>query len=83
MVVDPHGDGPRLEHGGRSFWFCSEHCLHRFQSDPGTYADETRRPDVATSPVQGEEAVEYTCPMHPEVRQLGPGSLSRCRFRSC
>jgi Cu+-exporting ATPase len=78
MEVDPHGDGPGLEHGGRSLWFCSEHCLHRFQSDPGANADKTRRPDVETIPVQAEEAVEYTCPMHPEVRQLGPGPCPIC-----
>jgi heavy metal translocating P-type ATPase len=78
MEVDPQGDGPRLEYGGRSFWFCSEHCLHRFQADPGTYADDTRRPDVATAPVQGEEGMEYTCPMHPEIRQLGPGPCPIC-----
>jgi Cu+-exporting ATPase len=78
MEVDPQGDGPRLEHGGRSFWFCSEHCLHRFQADPGTYADKTRRPDVASAPVHGEKGVEYTCPMHPEIRQLGPGPCPIC-----
>ncbi|HVQ18126.1 MAG TPA: heavy metal translocating P-type ATPase [Actinomycetes bacterium] len=78
MELDPRGDGPRLEHADRSFWFCSEHCLHRFQADPGAYADKTQRPEVATTPVQGEEAVEYTCPMHPEIRQLGPGPCPIC-----
>jgi P-type Cu+ transporter len=78
MQVDPEGDGPRLEHGGRSFWFCSEHCVHRFQSGPAAFTDHTPRPEVETGPVQGEDAVEYTCPMHPEIRQLGPGSCPIC-----
>jgi cation transport ATPase/YHS domain-containing protein len=78
MQVDPQGDGPRLQHAGHSFWFCSEHCLQRFQADPAAFADETRRPEFGDAPVQGEDAVEYTCPMHPEIRQLGPGSCPIC-----
>jgi Cu+-exporting ATPase len=78
MQVDPRGDGPRLDHAGRSFWFCSEHCLHRFQADPDAYADKTQGPEAAATRVQGEEAVAYTCPMHPEVRQPGPGPCPIC-----
>jgi len=78
MEVDPEGGGPQVEHAGRSFSFCSEHCLHRFESDPAAFTEETRRPEVDIAPVQGGDAEEYTCPMHPEIRQIGPGSCPLC-----
>jgi Cu+-exporting ATPase len=78
MHVDPQSDRPRLEHAGRTFSFCSEHCQRRFQADPAAYGDETRRPEVESASVHGEDAQEYTCPMHPEIRQLGPGSCPIC-----
>ncbi len=78
MQVDPEGAGPRLEHDGHSFRFCSEHCRHRFRSDPTAFTQHAHGPDVDAAPIQGENAVEYTCPMHPEIRQLGPGSCPVC-----
>ncbi len=78
MAVDPQADGPRLEHADGTFFFCSEHCLHRFEADPAAYVEEGRRPEPDRTPVAGEDAVEYTCPMHPEIRQLGPGSCPIC-----
>jgi len=81
MVVKP--DTPhRITHAGRTHVFCSTSCLARFRQDPARYSPGTRPdhehdgagrggPDAATS-------VAYTCPMHPEIRQTGPGTCSKC-----
>jgi heavy metal translocating P-type ATPase len=80
MDVDPRGGGPRLEHAGRRYFFCSDHCRHRFQGDPAAYLGDGHGPQVdpAGGSVEGADAVEYTCPMHPEIRQMGPGSCPIC-----
>ena len=65
--------GPRRhEYRGRSYGFCSDDCLDRFRQDPERYLGE--RP----APSSPDAAAEYTCPMHPEVRQQGPGTCPMC-----
>ncbi|CCH69237.1 putative cation-transporting P-type ATPase [Phycicoccus elongatus Lp2] len=69
-----------LEHDGTAYHFCSQRCRDRFQQDPSAYVQAVGAPSgipPATSPVQGEVA-EWTCPMHPEIRRLGPGSCPIC-----
>jgi len=69
--------GYRSEHGGRTYTFCSDRCLTKFESNPKQYLDAPpAHSAAAASPA--DEAVEYTCPMHPEIRQLGPGSCPIC-----
>lgn len=54
-------------------YFCGPKCLTSFEADPERYlhpAPEEEDPDAG--------AREYTCPMHPEVVQLGPGSCPKC-----
>ena len=76
MDVDPHQAAGQTEHGGRTYYFCSAHCQSKFEADPGQYLQPgAERP--AAAPADGE-VVEYTCPMHPEVRQPGPGSCPIC-----
>ncbi len=70
-------------HGGQTYWFCSEHCLHRFEIGPGAYLGNRGEAGGGESGCAhcagpGAEAAEYTCPMHPEVRQQGPGSCPKC-----
>ncbi|MCH2169761.1 heavy metal translocating P-type ATPase [Myxococcota bacterium] len=74
MQVQP--DSPhQLRHEETDYRFCSENCLTKFRSDPGTYlADSTDSPN---QPAADPEAV-YLCPMHPEVQQVGPGSCPKC-----
>jgi heavy metal translocating P-type ATPase len=79
MDVDPHAGGPALEREGHTYHFCSGHCRDRFKADPAAYPSaptEPERPEQSRS--AAAEAVEYTCPMHPEIRQLGPGSCPIC-----
>lgn len=55
--------------------FCSAKCKAKFEADPAHYL----APKPEPQPVSEEELQrEYTCPMHPEVRQLGPGSCPKC-----
>ncbi|MEQ1933927.1 MAG: heavy metal translocating P-type ATPase, partial [Fimbriimonadaceae bacterium] len=62
------------EHAGINYFFCSKSCLEKFTADPDRYL----KPATA-GPVTAEAAqAEYTCPMHPEVRQIGPGSCPKC-----
>jgi Cu+-exporting ATPase len=80
MEVDQRRAAPRLKHGGQTLLFCSERCRERFEFDPDGYLDtRVRQEDAAGAPpVESQDAVEYTCPMHPEIRQLGPGSCPIC-----
>lgn len=73
MTVDPHTTPHRHQHGGHTYYFCSKGCLTKFSADPGKYLDKAA---AKAAPVP--EGTVYTCPMHPEVRQLGPGSCPIC-----
>ena len=74
-------DSPHhLEHAGRSFYFCSSHCLHKFQADPSQYPESVGVNAAPADHVKpaAPAAGGYTCPMHPEVRQATPGSCPKC-----
>jgi Cu+-exporting ATPase len=74
MTVDD--DSPhRLAHDGVDYRFCCAACLEKFRDDPDRYTEKRvgERGQGA-----GRAAVDYTCPMHPEVRQAGPGSCPQC-----
>jgi Cu+-exporting ATPase len=72
MDVDPHTAKYRAEHSGRTYYFCSAGCRDKFKADPDRYLE----PSAAAAPVP--EGTIYTCPMHPEIRQVGPGSCPIC-----
>nr|WP_298137108.1 heavy metal translocating P-type ATPase [uncultured Pseudomonas sp.] len=66
-------DGPyHAEHAGQTWHFCSEKCLIKFQAAPERYLTPS-----AAAPEAADEG-EYTCPMHPEIRQRGPGTCPKC-----
>ncbi|SHK48129.1 Cu+-exporting ATPase [Roseomonas rosea] len=74
MKVDPTTSKHRLEHAGTTFHFCSAGCRTKFEADPGRYLEPKK---AAPAPVPRKGAI-YTCPMHPEIRQEGPGSCPIC-----
>ena len=75
MTVDPHTAKHRAQHTGRPYYFCSAGCQAKFTADPARYLD----PASATAKAEPvPEGTIYTCPMHPEVRQVGPGSCPIC-----
>jgi len=71
MTVDPHTAKHRAEHRGHSYYFCSAGCRTKFVNDPQTYLGKREPKPVA-------EGTIYTCPMHPEIRRVGPGSCPIC-----
>ena len=63
-------------HKGKTLYFCSDKCLTKFKADPDTYKDGYK--DRSQPPTAAESAAIYSCPMHPEVEQLGPGACPKC-----
>src|SRR5262245_40197324 len=71
MSVDPHTTAHRHGHAGRTYYFCAESCRAKFAANPKAYLGNAPRTEIP------EDAV-YTCPMHPEIRQIGPGVCPIC-----
>ena len=76
MDVDPHSAAGQAEHGGTTYYFCSPHCHAKFEANPEQFVHPTQQ-SGPSAPAEGE-VVEYTCPMHPEIRQPGPGACPIC-----
>jgi P-type Cu+ transporter len=74
MSVDPHTTRHRHSHQGRTYSFCSDRCRSKFAADPLKYLAADAAPSAAAVP----EGTIYTCPMHPEIRQIGPGNCPIC-----
>jgi Cu+-exporting ATPase len=72
MTVDPQTAAHHAEHAGHDYHFCSARCRGKFVADPMAYLGE-RKP----APPAPAGAI-YTCPMHPEVQQAGPGDCPKC-----
>ncbi len=82
MKVKP--DSPYKEDfKGQAFHFCSAKCQEKFRAAPQQYAhprssDSKHQHGAAVTQQPVDSAAEYTCPMHPEIRQTGPGSCPIC-----
>src|SRR6266481_3100017 len=121
MTVDPEKAAAKVEHAGKTYYFCAPGCAKRFQQAPDRYlqpaktptapsglvnlhstprssaaaaapaakharheisvvpaAEEAKRQRTSEEPSAGGKQVRYTCPMHPEIVQIGPGSCPIC-----
>ncbi len=86
MAVDPGRSPHRHEHAGVTYVFCCARCRERFAAEPVRFLEATGAPASAepgppagpASITHGPSRAEHTCPMHPEVRQQGPGSCPLC-----
>jgi Cu+-exporting ATPase len=78
MKVDPAKAAASVERQGVTLYFCSKGCAAKFHAAPEKYSPV--KPVKASSRPAGktEPQGEYTCPMHPEIRQMGPGSCPKC-----
>jgi P-type Cu+ transporter len=74
MTVDPHRTPHRQEHSGRTYYFCSARCRDKFSTEPAKYLGQSQAKPLPSVP----EGTIYTCPMHPQIRQVGPGSCPIC-----
>src|SRR5436853_271777 len=84
MRVEPAKAAGKWEYQGRTYYFCARSCLERFRKDPeaylapsrGTGAEHTAK-QPHPGPLRKDEGM-YTCPMHPDVVQKGPGICPKC-----
>ncbi|HXW16386.1 MAG TPA: YHS domain-containing protein, partial [Terriglobia bacterium] len=75
MEVTPDNAAGSCEHQGQQYYFCAESCLEQFRANPEQFLAPPSLP--VTRPAADPGAI-YTCPMHPEVRQRGPGVCPIC-----
>lgn len=73
MDVDPHAAKHTAEHEGHPYYFCSAGCRTKFVANPTKYLDESAADHHAVP-----ASTIYTCPMHPQIRQIGPGACPIC-----
>jgi P-type Cu+ transporter len=97
MMVEPAKAAGKVEHEGKTYYFCSTRCAERFSKEPQKFLTSPGSAGMETgagssgqgkatergSPPQQSAAttksqVRYTCPMHPEIVQIGPGSCPKC-----
>jgi len=74
-----------FQHDGTRYYFCSVSCKNKFQNDPETFLHQNSsqefmqlKPLAKTKQSLRASTLMYTCPMHPEIRQQGPGSCPKC-----
>jgi len=72
MTVDPNAGKPSHEHAGHTYHFCSAGCRDKFVAEPQKYLGDRPAPEPMP------EGTVYTCPMHPEIEQIGPGDCPIC-----
>ncbi len=81
MEVDPSAPAAMLLHEGTTYLFCSTHCLDKFKAAPGRFTGAgITKAEHAHTPA-GESGFQtgiFTCPMHPEIEQEGPGFCPKC-----
>lgn len=75
MKIDPAtAKGGNSVYKGQTFYFCNPKCKTKFDASPETYLKPVEYKPVS----EAEKEKMYTCPMHPEIRQKGPGSCPIC-----
>jgi Cu+-exporting ATPase len=88
MNVMPQTAAGKYDYKGKIYYFCAQRCLERFRANPEQFLGEKKSsPDVsfvqlgafgAAPSAPPADSQIYTCPMHPEVRQAGPGACPKC-----
>ena len=81
MEVDPSAPAATLLHEGTTYLFCSTHCLDKFKASPDSFTGAgITKPENAITPASESNLKTniFTCPMHPEIQQEGPGSCPKC-----
>jgi Cu+-exporting ATPase len=89
MTVDPKKAAGKFEHQGKTYFFCSTRCAERFAKEPDKFLAapgtagmghpvSAHQAVSTSSKKEAAHGVRYTCPMHPEIVQIGPGSCPKC-----
>jgi P-type Cu+ transporter len=74
MSIAPEDAVGHVDHGGNTYYFCSQSCLEQFRDDP----DRFLKGDPSATEPAAPAGVDYICPMDPEVRQKEPGACPKC-----
>jgi Cu+-exporting ATPase len=96
MTVVPEKAAEKMEHAGKTYYFCSKGCAERFSQEPEKFLAASGTGEMKHSPAPAEHGavqhtgaaalraapaekkVRYTCPMHPQIIQIGPGNCPIC-----
>ncbi len=74
MLVKPETAAAKFDYKGQTFYFCAESCQIKFRQNPEKFLNLT----AEAEPMSESEGVEYTCPMDPQIVQIGPGICPIC-----
>lgn len=75
MEVTPEDAAASSEYHGKRYYFCNESCLEQFQANPEAFLIT---PSARAKTQADDSTAIYTCPMHPDIRQRGPGTCPKC-----
>jgi len=78
MLVTPETAATIFEYKGKTYYFCMPGCRDKFAADPEKYLSVPPAVAGGLGQASATSDIEYTCPMHPEIVQLGPGSCPIC-----
>ena len=90
MAVSPEKAAGKFDHQGKTYYFCSTRCAERFAEEPDKFlathgtagmehgTSHVSRPAPAPESSKSAKGIRYTCPMHPEIVQIGPGTCPIC-----
>lgn len=80
MTVNPAQAAGKSDYQGKTYYFCSVHCKKKFDQDPNKYLAKSHQETRSERSIEGQPVArgKYTCPMHPEVVNDGPGSCPIC-----
>src|ERR1044072_9254522 len=81
MTVDPEHAAGSVEYQGKTYYFCSTHCVHRFRENPEPFLNTPAIQPIGITrqaPAKPKSDQKYTCPMHPEIIRDGPGRCPIC-----
>ncbi|MCL4727738.1 heavy metal translocating P-type ATPase [Candidatus Kuenenia stuttgartiensis] len=74
MAVAPETAAGKYDFQGETYYFCSTGCLNKFRQNPQNFLEGKKNEKQA----EESASAEYTCPMHPEIVQIGPGTCPKC-----
>lgn len=78
MQVNPATSSHHHQFKGKDYLFCSSHCLEKFKKSPQDFLQSDTKNATEKGKQEEQSDAIYTCPMHPEVKQVGPGSCPIC-----
>jgi P-type Cu+ transporter len=76
MDVNPASAAASIEHEGKTYYFCSKGCAKKFSANPSAYLKP--QPSIENKTAEADDTRIYTCPMHPQIEQVGPGTCPIC-----